>query len=58
MSQYRRVPTELKEKILDAVKNDGISVRQASEEYEVSQQSIHAWLRKESTYTGSNTHNL
>lgn len=58
MSQYRRVPSELKEKILDAVKNDGISVKQAAEEYGVSQQSIHGWLRKESVYTGSNTHNL
>jgi len=51
MSKYRRIPSELKEKILDTVKNDGISVRQASEEYEVTQQTIHAWLRKESTYT-------
>lgn len=44
---YRRVPEELKEKILDAVKNDGIAVSQASREYWVSSQSIHAWLRKE-----------
>lgn len=56
-TQYRRVPSELKEKILDSVKNDGIPVKQASEEYGVSQQSIHKWLRDESIYTGSNVHN-
>jgi len=44
---YRRVPQELKEKILDAVQNDGISVSQASREYGVSTPSIHAWLKKE-----------
>jgi transposase-like protein len=44
---YRRVPQELKDKILDAVKNDGIPVSQASREYGVSTPSIHAWLKKE-----------
>ena len=44
---YRRVPEELKEKILRAVQYEGIAVSQASREYWVSSQSIHAWLRKE-----------
>ena len=44
---YRRVPQELKDKILDAVKNDGIPVSQASREYGVSTPSIHSWLKKE-----------
>lgn len=56
-NKYRRVPAELKEKILDSVKNDGISVKKASEEYGVSEQSIHKWLRDESVYAGSNMHN-
>jgi len=43
----RRVPQELKDKILDAVKNDGIPVAQASREYGVSTPSIHWWLKKE-----------
>ena len=47
---YRRVPQELKEKILDAVKNDGIPVSQASREYGVSTPSIHAWLKKEAEW--------
>jgi len=44
---YRRVPEELKNKILDAVKNDGIPVSQASREYGVSTPSIRSWLKKE-----------
>jgi len=48
---YRRVPQELKEKILDAVKNDGIPVSQASREYGVSTPSIHSWLKKELEHT-------
>jgi len=49
---YRRVPQELKDKILDAIKNDGIAVSQASREFWVSVPSIHAWLKKEAEATG------
>lgn len=41
-----KVNNELKNKILDAIKNDGITVRQASQEYGVSTVSIYDWLRK------------
>lgn len=41
-----KVNTELKNKILDAIKNDGITVRQASQEYGVSTVSIYEWVRK------------
>lgn len=41
-----KVSSELKNKILDAIKNDGITVRQASSEYWVSTVSIYDWLRK------------
>ncbi len=41
-----KVNIELKNKILDAIKNDGISVSQASKEYGVSTVSIYDWLRK------------
>ena len=41
-----KVNTELKNKILDAIKNDGITVRQASQEYGVSTVSIYEWIRK------------
>ena len=53
---YRRVPQELKAKILSSVKNDGISVRQAAKEYSVSEQSIHIWLKKESEWSGGRNH--
>ena len=46
--QYKRVPEELKQKILEAVKHDGLSVRKASQEYGVSQQTVHLWIKKES----------
>lgn len=47
MWRYRRIPIEIKEKILDWVKNDGLSVLKASKEYWVSDKTIHAWLKKE-----------
>lgn len=53
---YRRVPNELKAKILSSVKHDGISVNQASKEYSVSEQSIHLWLRKESEWVWNKNH--
>ena len=49
---YRRVPQELREKILNAVKIDGIPVSQASREFWVSTPSIHSWLKKEAENVG------
>lgn len=42
-----RINPELKEKILESIKNDWLSVSQASREYKVSSNTIHYWLRQE-----------
>ena len=41
-----KVNSELKTKILSTIKQDGMSVKQASLEYGVSTVSIYDWLRK------------
>ena len=56
--QYKRVPEELKQKILEAVKHDGLSVRKASQEYGVSQQTVHLWIKKESVGLWTNSYTL
>lgn len=45
--QNGRINPELKEKILESIKNDWLSVSQASREYKVSTNTIHYWLRQE-----------
>ncbi len=45
--QNGRIHPELKEKILESIKNDGLSVSQASSEYQVPVSTIHYWLRQE-----------
>lgn len=49
---------KLKQKILDSIKNDGISVSIASKKYWVSTVSIYSWLRKEVESNGWNSVNL
>lgn len=41
---YKRVPKERKEEILRRVKNEGLSVSKAAQEYGVNPQSIYNWL--------------
>ena len=41
-----RVAKEVKEEILKRIKDDGLSVSQASQEHGVSTQTIYAWLTK------------
>ncbi len=48
-----RINPELKEKILESIKNDWLSVSQASREYKVSSNTIHYWLRQELTTNSS-----
>lgn len=52
MWRYRRIPPEIKEKILDSVKNDWISVKLVAKEYWVSDKTIHTWLRQEIDQNG------
>ena len=49
---------KLKQKILNSIEKDGISVPTASKEYWVSTVSIYAWLRKEVESNGWNNANL
>jgi len=49
---------KLKQKILNSIEKDGISVPTASREYWVSTVSIYAWLRKEVESNGWNSANL
>lgn len=49
---------KLKQKILDWIKNDGLTVLKASNEYWVSTVSIYSWLRKEVESNGWNSANL
>lgn len=42
-----RIPIQLKEKILEAIKDDGLTTQQASEEYGVKIGTIHYWLRQQ-----------
>ena len=49
---------ELKEKILNSVKNDWIPVSKLSQEYWVSTVTIYSWMRKEWEKNKSSTVNL
>ena len=46
MSGFRVIPKELKEQILNRIKNEGVSVAQASKDHGVSAKTIYAWLNK------------
>ena len=43
------IPADLKQEILDKIKNDGLVVGKASEEYGVSSKTIYNWLSKSTT---------
>jgi transposase-like protein len=48
-----RIPIQLKAKILEAIKDDGITTQQASEEYGVKVWTIQYWLRTQVENEGS-----
>lgn len=41
-----RISKEIKDQILGRIKNDGVSVQQASEEHGVNTKTIYSWLTK------------
>lgn len=43
MSKYR-ISNELKEQVLNRIKNDGVSVMEASKDYAISTHTIYRWL--------------
>lgn len=44
MGTFRKIPKELKDQILSRIKNDGVSVTQASKDHGVSSKTIYTWL--------------
>ncbi|OGK58191.1 hypothetical protein A3H86_02980 [Candidatus Roizmanbacteria bacterium RIFCSPLOWO2_02_FULL_41_9] len=46
MGSFRVIPKELKEQILSRIKNDGVSVTQASKDHGVSSKTIYNWLNQ------------
>lgn len=46
MGTFRVIPKELKEQILSRIKNNGVSVAQASKDHGVSIKTIYTWLNK------------
>lgn len=44
MGTFRVIPKELKDQILSRIKNDGVSVTQASKDHGVSSKTIYTWL--------------
>lgn len=46
MGTFRVIPKEIKEQILNRIKNEGVSVTQAATDHGVSTKTIYNWLRK------------
>jgi len=45
MGTFRIIPKEIKQQIIDRIKNEGVSVLQASKDHGVSTKTIYNWLR-------------
>lgn len=41
---YRRIDQEIKDKIINKIKSEGMTVKQASEEFGISGKSIYGWI--------------
>lgn len=53
MGTYNAIPRDIKQQILSRIKNDGISVTQASKDHGVSPKTIYNWLNKQLEKTPS-----
>lgn len=51
---FKAVPKEIKEQILNRIKNDGIPVAQAAKEAGIHYKTVYGWLSKESQKTNCN----
>lgn len=47
MAKNQRVAPEIKEQVIQRIKNDGISIKQAAEEHGISDRAIYNWLGKQ-----------
>jgi len=41
---YKRIDQEIKDRIIDKIKNEGMSVQNASKEFNVSAKAIYTWI--------------
>jgi len=46
MKKFYRVAPEIKEQILNRIKNEGVSVTQAAKEHGISENTIYTWIAK------------
>jgi len=46
MSKQYRIASDLKEQVLNRIKNDGISVSQAASDHGISNRTIYGWLKQ------------
>ena len=46
MKKQNKISKEVKDQILDRVKNQGVGVKQAAEEHGISDRTIYGWLTK------------
>lgn len=53
MSNKKAVSPEVKQQILDRIKNDGIPIAQAAQEHGLSNRTIYGWLAKGLTHQPS-----
>ncbi|MEI6133318.1 MAG: hypothetical protein WCQ41_10925 [Bacillota bacterium] len=51
---YRTVPKEIKDQVLSRIKNEGVSVSDASKDAGISVKTIYTWLSAESAKTDCN----
>ncbi|MEK7185440.1 MAG: transposase [Patescibacteria group bacterium] len=54
MSKNHKVAPEIKEQILQRIKNDGVSIKQAATEHGLSDRTIYGWLGKQADGGPSN----
>lgn len=46
MGTFKVIPKEIKEQVLNRIKNEGVTVSQAAREHGLSPKTIYNWLRK------------
>ena len=49
MGNFKYIPREVKEQILNRVKNEGVSVPQLASDHGISEKTIYNWLKQNST---------
>lgn len=53
MTNFHFIPKEVKEQILDRIKNEGTRVSDLAKEHGISDRTIYGWLKKTATFSVS-----